>query len=131
MTNGFLAIIFLSASAIVIFNSTLMTIAENRQMFGILKTVGMTPNQLRQSVVYGVVVQAIIAIVISLFVWQIIATSLLSVLFSGIGLVDFPLQHDYLATMVMVPLILMVCFLSAWFPSGRLLELNPKNLIVE
>ena len=63
MTNGFLVLIFLLASSVFIFNSTLMNIAENRRSFGVLKTVGMTPAQLRVSVVYGVGLQAGVGIV--------------------------------------------------------------------
>ena len=131
LTNGFLAFIFLTASAVVIFNSTLMNIAENRRMFGILKSVGMTPNQLRLSVVYGVGLQAIMGIAAGLAIWWWGAPALMSSLFAGLGLVEFPLQNSIVGTVIMVLLVLGFCLLFAWIPSNRLLQINPRNLIVE
>jgi putative ABC transport system permease protein len=131
MTNGFLVLIFLLASSVFVFNSTLMNIAENRRSFGVLKTVGMTPAQLRASVVYGVGLQASVGIAAGLMLWWLGAGPALSLLFSGLGLVSFPLQNSIMGTALAVPCILAFCLLSAWIPSNRVLRINPRNLIVE
>ena len=130
-SNGFLAMIFLLAASVFIFNSTLMTIAENRRTFGILKTAGMTPAQLRASVVYGVAAQAVAGIGAGLLVWWLGAGLLLSALFAAVGLVSFPLQNSVVGTLLLVPIVLAFCLLSAWLPSSRLLRLDPRGLIVE
>jgi putative ABC transport system permease protein len=131
MTNGFLVLIFLLASSVFIFNSTLMNIAENRRSFGVLKAVGMTPAQLRASVVYGVGLQAGVGIAVGLAIWWLGAESGLSLLFSGLGLVSFPLENSITGTALAIPCILVFCLLSAWLPSSRVLGINPRNLIVE
>ena len=131
MANGFLAVVFLLAAAVFIFNTTLLTIAENRRVFGILKTGGMTPAQLRASVVYGVGVQAIVGILAGLLVWVVGAKLMLSSFFGGVGLVSFPLENWVLGTALLVPIILGFCLLSAWLPSSRVLQINPRALIVE
>ncbi len=131
MANGFLAVVFLLAAAVFIVNTTLLTIAENRRIFGILKTAGMTPAQLRMSVVSGVGVQAVLGLVAALVVWAVAARALLSVLFSGVGMVAFPLQNSLIGMAVVVPVILLFCLASAWVPSAAVLDVNPKALIVE
>jgi len=129
--NGFLAVVFLLAAAVFIFNTTLLTIAENRRVFGILKTSGMTPAQLRASVVYGVGVQASVGILAGLLAWFVGARFLLSSFFGTVGLASFPLDNWVLGTALLIPIILGFCLLSGWLPSGQVLKINPKALIVE
>jgi putative ABC transport system permease protein len=131
VSNGFLSLVFLAAASVFIFNSTLMNIAENRRMYGILKTVGMTPAELRSSVVWGVAVQSSLGVALGLIAWELGGGAGLSALFAGLGLVAFPVQSNMAGVMVLVPVILLFCLASAWLPSRRLLRLDPKGLIVE
>ena len=131
MTNGFLAVVFLLAASVFIFNTTLLTIAENRRIFGILKTAGMTPAQLRSSVVAGVGVQAALGTLAGLLVWFLAAPLMLSGLFQQVGLVSFPLENSVVGMAVALPLIFGFCLVSAWAPSRRVLEVNARHLIVE
>jgi putative ABC transport system permease protein len=131
LTNGFLSLVFLLAAAVFITNTTLLTIAENRQVFGILKTTGMTPGQLRSSVVTGVGVQAVTGVFLALALWFLAARGVLSLVFGTVGLVSFPLQHWALGMAVMAPLIVGFCLASAWWPSRHVLVVNTRTLIVE
>ena len=131
MTNGFLALVFLIAAAVFIVNTTLLTIAENRMVFGILKTTGMTPAQLRSSIVTGVGVQALAGVLLALVLWFLAARSVLSGLFGSVGLVSFPLENWGIGMAAMVPVILAFCLASAWWPSRQVLAINPRTLIVE
>ena len=131
ISNSFLAGVFLLAASVLIFSSTLMNIAENRRMFGILKAVGMTPRQLRASVVIGVALLTLLGIGIGLLLWALGASAFLSLLFSSLGLVAFPLQTSLLGTAIVVVVIVAFCLVSGWLPSARLLDLDPRSLIVE
>ncbi|MGE0556111.1 MAG: ABC transporter permease, partial [Gemmatimonadales bacterium] len=131
LANGFLAAVFLLAASIFIVNTTLLTIAENRRMFGILKTVGMTPAELRSSVVYGALLLAVLGVLAGLLLWWLAAPPALSAFFSQVGLVSFPLRHSLVGMAVAVAAILGFAACSAWMPSRRVLTVNPRNLIVE
>ena len=131
MTNGFLALVFLIAAAVFIVNTTLLTIVENRQVFGILKTTGMTPAQLRSSIVTGVGVQAAAGVLLALVLWFIAARVVLSALFGTVGLVSFPLETWGSGMALMVPVIVLFCVASAWWPSRQVLAINPRTLIAE
>ncbi len=50
---------------------------------------------------------------------------------STVGLVSFPLTNSVVGMAVAVPLIFGFCLLSAWIPSSRVLDINPRSLIVE
>ena len=131
LANGFLASVFLLAASIFIVNTTLLSIAENRRTFGILKTTGMTPGQLRTSVVYGVGTLALIGTVAGLVLWFLVAPPALSAFFSQVGLVSFPLRHSVVGMAIAVGVILGFSLASAWVPSKQVLEVNPRALIVE
>lgn len=131
LTNGFLAFVFLIAAAVFIVNTTLLTIVENRQVFGILKTTGMTPAQLRSSIVTGVGVQAVTGVVVALALWFLTARAMLSGLFGTVGLVSFPLENWGIGMAALVPFIVVFCLASAWWPSRQVLAINPRTLIVE
>jgi putative ABC transport system permease protein len=131
MANGFLAVIFLAAAAVFIVNTTLLTIGENRRVFGILKTTGMTPAELRLSVVSAVAVQTVVGVALGLLVWVVAAKSFLSLLFRGVGLVDFPLRNSLVGTAIAVVVIVGASLTSAWIPSTAVLDVNPRSLIVE
>jgi putative ABC transport system permease protein len=131
MTNSFLAIVFLLAAAVFIFNTTLLGIGENRPIFGILKTAGMTPGQLRSSVVAGVAVQAGVGLAAGVSIWFLAARVALSQMFGTVGLVSFPLENSVVGMATMVPLIFGFCIASAWIPSRWVLDVNPRTLVVE
>ncbi|MDX1382706.1 MAG: FtsX-like permease family protein, partial [Thermoanaerobaculia bacterium] len=131
VSNGFLALVFLAAASVFIFNSTVMGIAENRRMYGIFKALGMTPAELRLAVVLGVAAQATAGVAIGLVGWWLGGGVGLSALFSNLGLTAFPVETDPVGTLVLVPTILGFSLLAGWLPSSRLLALDPKGLIVE
>lgn len=129
--NAFLALVFLAAAAVFIVNTTLLSIGENRRVFGILKTAGMTPAELRRSVVSGVAVQSVAGVVVGLVLWWLGGQAFLSLLFRGVGLVDFPLRNSLVGTALTVPVIIGFSLLAAWLPSAAVLDVNPRSLIVE
>ncbi|MCC7051749.1 MAG: ABC transporter permease [Gemmatimonadaceae bacterium] len=131
MTNGFLALVFLIAAAVFIVNTTLLTIAEHRRVFGILKTTGMTPGQLRSSIMAAVGVQAVAGVLAALVLWFLLARTVLSGVFGTVGLVTFPLENWALGMAVMAPVIVCCCLASAWWPSRQVLAIDPRTLIVE
>lgn len=131
LSNGFLALVFLVAAAVFIFNTTLLTIAENRRIFGIFKATGMTPAQLRLTVVAGIGVQAAFGIAGALLAWWLVAPAFVSMITSAVGMVNFPLENSVAGMAVIVPLVLLFSLASAWIPARRVLDVNPRHLIVE
>ena len=91
----------------------------------------MTPVQLRLSVVYGVALLAAVGIVLGLVLWAAGASTFLSLLFGGLGLVAFPLATHVGQTALAALLILFFCLVAAWWPSARLLDIDPRSLILE
>jgi len=131
VSNGFLAMILLAASCVFIFNSTLMAVAENRRTYGILLAIGMTPGQLRRSVVWNLMMQAAIGILLGFAVWWLLGGTGLSLLFANVGLVSFPLQNTLAGTCLVGVLVFTFCVGSGWWSAARELRFDPRELIVE
>jgi putative ABC transport system permease protein len=131
LANGFLTLVFLTAAGVFIVNTTLLAIAEQRRVLGLLKTTGMTPAQLRYSIVAGVGVQSACAVLAGMVLWFLTARAALSRVFAGVGLAEFPLEHWALGMSIAMPAVVLFCLAIAWWPSRHVLALSPRSLIVE
>ena len=126
-----LSIIFMAVAFVIIFNATLMSIYSDRKNFGIYKALGMTPVQIRMSIVSKVLALSLIGVALGLPLALILTPRVLSMLVMDMGLVNFPFDLTLLGTLSVVPLSIAVTFISSWIPSGRILKLNPRNLIID
>lgn len=126
-----LSVIFMAVAFIITFNTTLMSIYAEKKNFGIYKALGMTPLQIRLSLVYKVLALSGIGILIGLPLSLFGSPRILGALIGSIGMMEFPFTVTVLGTLAAIPICLLVGLISAWIPSGRVLSLNPRNLIVD
>ncbi|MTI94747.1 MAG: FtsX-like permease family protein [Firmicutes bacterium] len=126
-----LSIIFMAVASIITFNATLISIYSDKKTFGIYKAFGMTPLQIRLSMVWKVALLAAVGVSIGMPLALATTPGMLGVLLTNMGLVSFPFDITLWGTLAVIPVCLAVALLSAWLPSGRILGLNPRNLIIE
>ncbi|MEM7206104.1 MAG: FtsX-like permease family protein, partial [Planctomycetota bacterium] len=96
-----------------------------------LKAVGMTPGQLRATVLCAVGLQATLGIAVGTLAWPWLGGPLMSGLFSGLGLVDFPLRFSLVGALALAPAILAFCLLAGWLPSAKLARIRARGLVIE
>ncbi|UNC92081.1 ABC transporter permease [Candidatus Contubernalis alkaliaceticus] len=126
-----LSIIFMTVAFIISFNANLMSIFSHKKSFGIYKALGMTPVQIRVSMVWKDLVLASSGILAGIPLSLVISPKILSMLLSGMGLVNFPFDVTLWGTLAAIPICMMVVLFSAWIPSGKILGISPRDLIVE
>jgi len=126
-----LCTIFSSMAFIIIFNLTLMNIYRQKKSFGIFKAFGMTPSQIRLSIVYNVVFTSVIGVTVGIPLGLIASPRIMGALMMNMGVAKFPFDVSIMGTIAAIFLCLLIAIVSAWFPSGRILKINPRNLIVE
>lgn len=131
ISNTFLSVVLLAASCTFIFNSTLMSIAEGRRTYGILKSVGMSPAELHWCVLWNLTIQAALGIIAALSIWWFAGGAGLSLMFASLGLVSFPLHNDLLWTFAVAAMVFAFCVCSGWLSAYRQLRFDPKGLILE
>ena len=123
------SLFFLSILFAVIFNDTLMNIHELRRSFGIFKTIGMTPVQIRKALVYKALALASLCLVAGIPLARLISPALISGITAGIGLQEFPFLTEGWGTALVVPGMLIFTGLSVWWASKRALRISPKVLV--
>lgn len=126
-----LSIIFMSVAFVIIFNLTLMNIYSDKKNFGIYKALGMTPLQIRMSIVWKAGILALLGAAMGIPLSLLLTPQALSLLVADMGLMKFPFVPTLWGTVTALPISILVALFSAWIPSGRVLSLNPRNLIID
>lgn len=124
-----LSLFFLLVLFAVLFSDTLMNIQEKQHTFGVLKTIGTVPTQLKKILVFKQLIIFFLAFIISMPFVQLISQQLISRLTAGIGLVEFPFLSLPFSSVFVVVVILFFVIGTTWWASGRLAKLSPKVLI--
>lgn len=123
------SLFFLAVLFAILFNDALMNIHDFRKSFGIFKTIGLTPLQLRWALVYKALLLSAFCLIIGLPATLFLSPILISGMSEGIGLQDFPYLIQVLGTILSVPSLLLFTGLSAWRASKNVLKITPKNLV--
>lgn len=126
-----LSALFLAIAGIIFFNLCLLTIYQERNSFGIYKSLGMTSVQVRLSQVWQSLLLAVIGAVSGIIMALLLAPVILSALTAGMGLARFPYVTSSLLTAIVLPICLFTAFVSTWIPSGRITSISLRQLIVE
>ena len=128
---GPVVLVFALVCAVAIYNSTRMDVAEQRRSLGILKTLGLTPRQLRWIQVTKASLLAIAGSAIGGLSWLLLIRPLLERLFGTVGLVKFPLQQTALGTALLLPAMVLLCGVAGWCAARRSSRLDVRTLVVE
>ncbi|MCP4218460.1 MAG: ABC transporter permease [bacterium] len=121
--------VFFIISFIFVNNDTVQYIGQSRKNFGILKSIGVTPFQLRMSSVYRILIQVFACLLIAVPFSSLLAPQVLNLAFGSIGFGAFPANLAIAPKLLLVPLFGIFGFLSAWIPSRRINKIKPKELV--
>jgi putative ABC transport system permease protein len=127
----FLSAVFLAVSAVSVFNSTTMGIHESKRQLGVFKALGYTQAQIRSILVSKSGILAVVAIVAGAILCRFLAGTIVSGLTSQLGMPEFPMMIQPLWSIVVIPVVIGLCMISAWIPSNRIANITARTLIVE
>jgi len=128
---AFVALLFLLVSFAAVFTNTRMDVQEQRQVFGILKTVGLTPGQLRAVQAQKAGILAFAGVALGAALWALLTPALLSGLFSDIGLASFPLTIHLLGSLLVVSAVIFLCSFAAWLSANGIARIGVRALVTE
>jgi len=74
---------------------------------------------------------AVAAIAVGLISFRLFAGPIMNELTSQIGMPEFPMMVQSIWTLMVIPLIVGLCMVSAWIPSNRVANIKARTLIVE
>jgi putative ABC transport system permease protein len=126
-----LSLFFITMLFLSIWNDVVISIRDYRKIFGILKTAGFTPRQLRRILPWKILLPSLLALImgIPLSLW--LSPLLMSQVTKTMGLVHFPFMVDPALMLLLPPLFLFSVLLFAWLASSGTTRVNPRMLINE
>jgi putative ABC transport system permease protein len=124
-----LSLFFVFIMLLTIGSDMLISIKENQLHFGILKSIGWTPNQIRLSMVWKILCIAVIGLLVAIptAIW--LSPLLMGQVTRGIGLIEFPFIINYPGMLMSIPLTLVLISACSWWISGGAASINPRTLI--
>jgi putative ABC transport system permease protein len=124
-----LSFFFIFIMLLTIGSDMLISIKENQLHFGILKSVGWTPAQIRMSMVWKILCISItvLPVAIPTAVW--LSPVLMAQVTGGIGLIKFPFIINYSGMLMSIPITLMLIITCSWWLSGGAAKTNSRALI--
>ena len=125
------SLLFLAVLFVTVFNDTVLSVRENQRNLGIYKAIGMTPRQLQIALLLKALLITIIALLIGMPIAANFLGPGLSMLTRDVGLVAVPYVHQWGASLLVVPIILVLTMGSVWLASRGLLQIKPRVLVRE
>jgi putative ABC transport system permease protein len=124
-----LSLFFVLILLLTIGNDMMSNILEHQKSFGILKSIGYTPFQIRSSLTWKSIFLTMNSLLIGISTALWITPHLMSSLSGGIGLVRFPYLINFYAILLQVPVTITLVALCSWWLSGRTETVSPRTLI--
>ncbi len=116
---------------ITVFNSIVIDIMNMKKNYGIYKSFGMTSFGIRKSLIYKVLFATIIGCIVGIALAIILTPVLIGPALSDGGAVDLTIIVKWSQIIFIVPLCIVVTTISTWIASGRIMKINPRNLVSE
>jgi putative ABC transport system permease protein len=124
-------LLFLMMSLIFVVNSTLLSVKEERSTFCVLKTLGMTPFELRMVCVLKLLLIACIALAVGLPTGVLLIPIVFDFVLPSLGIVAFPMETAIGPTLALIPIVLALTAAAAWLPAGSATLVNPRQFNLE
>lgn len=124
-----ISLLLLGICGVTLINDTLLSIVAQRKTFGIMKTLGMTPGDLRATLAYKAAIMACMSALIGIPLGLLVIPKALSMLAAGIGLVQFPITFHLPATTLLLPALCLFAAGATWLGSKSVTNIQPRQLI--
>ena len=124
-----LSFFFIFIMLLTIGSDMLISIKEYQLHFGILKSIGWTPNQIRMSMAWKIlcITVTVLLVAIPAAIW--LSPVLMGQVTGGIGLIKFPFIINYPGMLVSILLTLVLISACSWWLSRGAASANPRTLI--
>lgn len=128
---GFIALLFIAVSAIIIYSTCKIGIRKETKTYGIYKTIGLTSARIRLSILSGIA---------SIALWGAIAGVLIGIYFipgsiesllHGYGIQYLPIVLDWAGIAAAGVISIMPAALGSWLSSSLIASTSPRSLIID
>jgi putative ABC transport system permease protein len=123
--------LFLLMSLVFVIESAYMSVQEERASFSILKTLGMTPLQMRFVSVLKLSFIACAALVLAIPLGTFLTPLVFNRLLPAFGVTVFPMEVAIAPMLVLVCIVVALTAAAAWWPAGMATRANPRQFNLE
>lgn len=127
----FISSVLILVAVVSIYNSTTMSIHESKRHLGVFFAIGFTRKQVILIVITKLLFLGCCSLLVGIICYSVATIPLMNLLMANLGMANFPVVFDVMGTLFVVPVLLSVCFISAWFPSQQVARIQPRSLILE
>ncbi len=127
-------LLFIISSVIVILVTFLITniiVFREKKEMGILKAIGFASNQIRRQLVYRLLIISFIGIIIGILFTTLLSGPLFMLLLKQFGIAKITLQFNSSEIIIQALIILMITYLTGWFVTHKIRNIEPYELINE
>ncbi|HET6325451.1 MAG TPA: ABC transporter permease [Planctomycetaceae bacterium] len=123
--------LFLLMSLVFVVESAYMSVQEERSSFSILKTLGMTPLQMRLVSVSKLSLIACAALVLAIPLGTFLTPVVFNRLLPSFGVTVFPMEVAIAPMLMLVCVVMALVAAAAWFPAGMATRVSPRQFNLE
>lgn len=130
-----MAIVIIALSAVFIFiihNAFEVSMQSRKKQLGMLKSIGATPRQIRESITFEALILAVIPIPIGLVISNVLWKSFLEQINqvnSAFGMEPFQINVSIFVELGVVAVTLAIAWMSAYIPSRKLSKMMPVQIL--
>jgi putative ABC transport system permease protein len=125
------SVLFLLMSLVFVVESTYLSVQEERASFSILKTLGMTPLQMRLVCVTKLSLIACAGLVLAIPLGIVLTPLIYNLVLPAVGIVAFPMQVALAPMLVLSAGVLLLTAAAAWLPAGSARRASPREFHLE
>ncbi|MFF2886888.1 ABC transporter permease [Paenibacillus sp. NPDC057967] len=128
---GFIALLFIAVSAIIIYSTCKIQIRKESKTYGIYKTIGLTSSRIRLSILSGIAGLAFAGAIVGVLTGIFVLPSSIESLLHGYGILYLPIVLDWTGIAIAACLSLIPAALGSWLSSSQIASTSPRNLILD
>ncbi|WP_182914144.1 FtsX-like permease family protein [Paenibacillus sp. 1011MAR3C5] len=128
---GFIALLFIAVSAIIIYSTCKIQIRKESKTYGIYKTIGLTSSRIRVSILSGIAGIAFAGALVGVLTGIFVLPSSIESLLHSYGILYLPIVLDWTGIAIAACLSIIPAALGSWLSSSLIASTSPRNLIVD
>ncbi len=125
-----LAIFFITILLLSIWNDVIVSTRDYRKSFGIFKTAGFTPRQLRMLLVWKMILLCAFSLILAIPLSLFLSPLLMGQVTQNFGIVQFPFSVSGVSVIIIACIFFCAVVLCAWLSSSGASKINPRVLLV-
>lgn len=126
-----LGMLFLLVTCLIIYSTCRIHIRKETKTYGIYKSIGLTSNEIRGAVTWGIVVMSAFGAILGAFFGVYLLPRILRSLLSSYGIVKLPLLMQWTGIILLVMLSTAVAGLGCWIATKVIRSTSPRVLVTE